>query len=359
MEGDAGMRTGRVSKWLGIGVVGLAMVASACSAKSDTDSASASGSGGAVTGTLTISGSSTVQPITQLVTENFTNANTDVSASVDGPGTGDGFVLFCEGKTDISDASRQIEPEEAKACKDAGINYVELEIGLDGITVMTNPANEAVTCLNLGDLYALFGPESDGFKNWSDANDLATKVGGNGNFPDAPLTITAPGEESGTYDTFIELTGIGDTAIAQGVPEDKAASLRSDYQSSPNDNVIIQGIEGSDSSLGFVGFAYADQQGDKVKKVEIDGGDGCVEPSSDTISDGSYPLSRSLYIYVNTDKLATNPALAPFVDYYLSDEGIAAVTDADYVAIPQERLDATRQTWSDASGGGASASAAG
>ena len=349
------MRTGRVSKWLGVGVVALVMVASACSSKSDTQSANASGS--AVSGTLTISGSSTVQPITQLVAENFTNANPDVSASVDGPGTGDGFVLFCEGKTDISDASRQIEPEEAKACKDAGINYVELEVGLDGITVMTNPANEAVTCLNLGDLYALFGPQSDGFKNWSDANDLATKVGGNGNFPDVPLTITAPGEESGTYDSFITLAGIDTTAADQGVPEDKAASLRSDYQSSPNDNVIIQGIEGSDSSLGFVGFAYADQQGDSVKKLQVDGGDGCVEPSSDTISDGSYPLSRSLYIYVNTDKLATNPALAPFVDYYLSDAGIAAVTDADYVAIPQERLDASRQTWSDASAGGASTSA--
>ena len=96
-----------------------------------------------------------------------------------------------------------------------------------------------------------------------------------------------------------------------------------------------------------------------MKKLEIDGGDGCVEPSADTITDGSYPLSRSLYIYVNTDKLATNPALASFVDYYLSDEGIQAVTDADYVAIPQERLDASRQAWSDASGGGASASASG
>jgi len=351
------MRRSRVSKWLGIGVVGLAMVASACSAKSDSDSASASGSGGAVSGTLTISGSSTVQPITQLVTENFTNANPDVSASVDGPGTGDGFVLFCEGKTDISDASRQIEPEEAKACKDAGINYVELEIGLDGITVMTNPANEAVTCLNFGDLYSLFGPQSDGIDTWSGADSLAKQVDGKDNFPDAPLTITAPGEESGTYDSFIDLAGIADTAIAQGVPEDKAASLRSDYQSSPNDNVIIQGIEGDDTSLGFVGFAYADQQGDKVKKLEIDGGDGCVEPSADTISDGSYPLSRSLYIYVNTDKLATNPTLTSFVDYYLSDEGIQAVTDADYVAIPLERLDASRQSWSDASGGGASASA--
>ncbi len=181
---------------------------------------------------------------------------------------------------------------------------------------------------------------------------LATQVGGNDNFPDAPLTIVAPGEESGTYDSFISLAGIDVQAETDGIPEDKAASLRSDYQSSPDDNIIIQGIEGSDSALGFVGFAYADQQGDSVKKLQIDGGDGCVEPSAETISDGTYPLSRSLYIYVNTDKLSTNPALKPFVDYYLSDAGIASVTDADYVAIPQERLDASRAAWQAAAGGG-------
>ena len=118
--------------------------------------------GGSMAGAVAISGSSTVLPISQLVAENFSTANPDAQISVDGPGTGDGFILFCEGKTDISDASRQIEPEEAKACKKAGINYVELEIGLDGITVMTNPANSSITCLNDGDLYALFGPESQG-----------------------------------------------------------------------------------------------------------------------------------------------------------------------------------------------------
>jgi phosphate transport system substrate-binding protein len=326
----------------------LAIVAAACASKSDTPTAGASG--GSMDGGVAISGSSTVLPISQLVAENFSTANPDAQISVDGPGTGDGFILFCEGKTDISDASRQIEPEEAKACKKAGINYVELEVGLDGITVMTNPANSAITCLNDGDLYALFGPESQGFTSWADANALAAKVGGTGNFPDEPLTIVAPGQESGTYDSFIELAGIEDTALAQGVPEDEAAALRPDYQSSGNDSVIIQGIEGSDSALGFVGFAYADQQGDAVTKIQIDGGDGCVEPSAATISDGSYPLSRSLYIYVNTDKVASNDTLKAFVDYYMSDAGIASVTDADYVAIPTERLDASRAAWTAAEG---------
>jgi phosphate transport system substrate-binding protein len=328
----------------------IALVASACSKSSSGSSPSSGGSNAALTGSINISGSSTVQPITSLVAENFNATAPDVSVAVDGPGTGDGFVLFCQGKTDISDASRQIKDDEAKACKDAGINYVELEIGLDGITVMTNPANDAVTCLNDGDLYALFGPESDGFSNWSDANALATKVGGNGNFPDAPLNITAPGQESGTYDAFIELTGIPDIAASQGVPEAKQSTLRNDYQSSPNDNVIIQAMGGSDSSLGFVGFAFADQNADTVKEIQVDGGSGCVAPSHDTIADGSYPLSRSLYIYVNTDKVATSPALKAFVDYYVSDEGIAAVGQSDYVDLPAERIAATQAKWQSAEG---------
>jgi phosphate transport system substrate-binding protein len=323
-------------------------VASACAAKSDTPSAGSS-AGGSLSGAVSVSGSSTVLPISQLVTEEFNASNPDVQTSVDGPGTGDGFVLFCDGKTDISDASRPIADDEKKACEKGGVNYVELKIGLDGITVMTNPANSAVTCLNDGDLYALFGPQSEGIDAWSGADSLAKKVGGTGNFPDLPLAITAPGEESGTYDAFIELAGIEDTALSQGVSEDDAATLRPDYQSSPNDNVIIQAMENDQSGLGFVGFAYADQQGESIKKLQVDGGDGCVEPSKDTIADGSYPLSRSLYIYVNTDKVASSPALKAFVDFYLSDEGISAVTDSDYVAIPQDQLDATRQAWTSAS----------
>ena len=123
---------------------------------------------------------------------------------------------------------------------------------------MTNPQNSAVTCLNSGDLYALFGPESEGIDTWNGADSLAKKVGGNGGFPDAPLEITAPGAESGTYDAFIELSGITDIATEQGLSEDEAATLRPDYQSSPDDNVIIQAMEGSASALGFVGFAYAE-----------------------------------------------------------------------------------------------------
>jgi phosphate transport system substrate-binding protein len=338
------MRTKRAAGILA-GALSFALVAGACS--NDSSTANSGGGGGTtLSGDIVISGSSTVEPISSLVAEAFQGNYPDVTVSVEGPGTGDGFELFCAGETNISDASRPIEDTEAKACKDGGVDYVELEVGLDGITVMTSPANEAVTCLNLGDLYALLGPESEGFANWSDADALAQTVGGTGGFPDVPLDITGPGEESGTYDALIELAGIEDTAIAQHVPEAKAGALRPDYQSSPNDNIIIQGIEGSDSSLGWVGFAYAQNAGEGVKEVEIDGGDGCVAPTYDTIADSSYPLSRSLYIYVNTADVAAGPALKAFVDYYLSDEGIVSVSDAGYVDLPADRLEAARSTWS-------------
>ena len=136
-----------------------------------------------------------MQPITSLVAELFNeDVSSDVSITVDGPGTGDGFVLFCDGETDISDASRPIDAEEeAPVCEQNGIEYVELAVAYDGITVMTNPANGDVTCLNKGDLYSLFGPESDGIDTWDGADSLAQQVGGTDNFPSAPLEITAPG----------------------------------------------------------------------------------------------------------------------------------------------------------------------
>jgi phosphate transport system substrate-binding protein len=328
----------------------LALVAAACG---DDDDGSETGSTGgatgspALTGTITISGSSTVQPITSLVAELFNeDVSSDVAMSVDGPGTSDGFVLFCDGETDIQDASRQIEPEEVKACEQNGVEYVELAVAFDGITVMTNPANADVSCLNHGDLYALFGPESNGIDTWDGADSLANKVGGTDSFPSAPLEITAPGEESGTYDAFIELSGIEDIAIEQGVPEDEAAALRTDYQSSPDDNVIISAMEGSDSPLGFVGFAFAESAGDQVRILQVDGGDGCVAPSRETIADASYPLSRTLYIYVNKAKITESPALKAFVDYYMTDTGVVtAVQETGYVELASDQLEASRSTW--------------
>ncbi len=308
-------------------VAALSLVAAACSDDDggETGTTGATGETSAeVTGSLNISGSSTVEPITSLVAEQFQGLNPGVTVAVDGPGTSDGFELFCNGETDISDASRQIEEEEVTACADNGIEPIEIEVGLDALTVIGHTGNP-VACMNNGDLYALFGPESEGIDTWNGADSLAEQVGGNGGFPDEALTIVAPGEESGTYDSFIDLAGIEDIALEQGVPEDQAATLRTDYQSSGDDNVIVDNAAGTEGRLGFVGFSFAVNAGDSVKLFQIDGGEGCVAPGPDTVTDGTYPLARSLYIYVNPNKIAENPALAPFVDYYLSDEGIASV----------------------------------
>jgi phosphate transport system substrate-binding protein len=301
-------------------------------------------------GEINISGSSTVAPISTRVAEKFAEVAPGVTVNVDGPGTGDGFKLFCAGETDISDASRPIKKEEADACAANGIDYIELKIGIDGLTVMTNPANTAVECLSLADLYALAGPESKGFSNWRDAQKLAAELGSRTTFPDARFDMVAPGEESGTYDSFIELALekiAKERAKAGKIAQDQVKTTRPDYQSSADDNVIIQGIQGSKSSFGWVGFSYAEEQGGKVKEIAIakEPGGECVEPTPETISSGTYPLSRFLYIYVNAKKRTTNPAIDPFVDFYLSDEGIASVTEVKYVALHPDDLAATRKVW--------------
>jgi phosphate transport system substrate-binding protein len=284
------------------------------------------------------------------VAELFQEENGDVTVNVDGPGTGDGFEQFCNGDADITDASRAIEQEEADACQQNGVEYIELKVGFDGLSVLTNPANEDVTCLTFADLYALVGPESEGVGNWSDAQALATELGSTTELPDASLDITAPGEESGTYDSFIELA-LGDIAeerVAAGsISEDQAETTRPDYQASADDNVIIEGIEGSDTSLGWVGFAFAENAGDQVKEIEVDGGDGCVAPSADAIADGSYPLSRPLFIYVNKAEAEDNAAVAAYVDFYLSEEGITSVEEVGYVALPDDQLSDTATAWED------------
>jgi phosphate transport system substrate-binding protein len=199
----------------------------------------------------------------------------------------------------------------------------------------------------LADLYALAGPESQGVDNWSDAATLASELGSTTELPDLDLTMVAPGEESGTYDSFVELAwkSIGeDRAESGAITEDQIATSRPDYQSSADDNVIIQGIEGADGSFGWVGFAFAEEAGDAVKEIDIDGGEGCVSPSAETIADGSYPLSRSLYIYVSKASLADNPAVEAYVDFYVND-GISAVEEVGYVALPDDQIGETRSAW--------------
>ncbi len=325
----------------------IAMVATLALAACSSNPDNGGNGGDGLSGEIVVSGSSTVEPITSIVIEDFTAANSGVEGSVDGPGTGDGFALFCAGEIDIADASRPISEEEVALCEEAGVTYVELQVGIDGISIITSPENDAVSCLSFADLYALTGPESQGFDNWSDADALAEEIGSgdfgevHAPFPaDAALTITAPGEESGTYDTYVEFV-VADLAEERGADE----ATRPDYQTAADDNVIIENVSGAPSTLGWVGFAFADENADAVKSIEVDGGDGCVAPTAETIASGEYPMSRPLFIYVNATEADARPELASFVDFFLSDEGIAAVTEADYVALDAAALEETRAAW--------------
>jgi phosphate transport system substrate-binding protein len=309
-----------------------------------------------LSGEITISGSSTVEPISTVVLGKFEDLAPDVSVSIEGPGTTAGFEKFCKGEADISDASRPIREAEIEACKTGGVEFVELKIGLDGLSVITSPNNDAVDCLSKLDLWALLGKPSEGLGTWADAkakaDEAAAKITDQGannsaKYPAEDLVVTAPGPESGTYGSFIELAldPVSGDLVDAGVITEDQEGVREDYTTSGNDNTIIDGISGSDYSLGWVGFAFADQNSDKVKTLEIDGGDGCVAPDAATVADNSYPLSRALYIYVNAAKASSNPALAGFVDYYLSDGGITSVEEADYIPLDASVLDETRALW--------------
>ena len=328
---------------------GISLFAAACgddgtsSTTGDTTQQNAAASadgGGSLGGSIVITGSSTVEPISIDVARKFNAQHGNVNISVDGPGTGDGFELFCNGDADINDASSKVKPAQEEACADNGVEFIELRIGNDGIALMTNSANDALECLSFADIYALLGPESQGFDRWSDAQSLANELGSSTSLPDAPLDIVGPGEESGTFSSFVEL-------VIEEFNEDRGedATTRPDYQSSADDNVIITGIQGSDTSLGWVGFAFADQA-ENVKVLEVaEEGNDCVAPTPETIADNSYPISRPLFIYVNKAKAESNPALAAFVDHYLSDEGIASVSEVGYVDLSSDALAETRAVW--------------
>lgn len=349
------------------GLLLLSLVAAACGGDDSDDTGSepttSSGSettaGGASTddlsGEVNISGSSTVEPISIRVAELFEEEAPDVVVNVDGPGTGDGFQLFCAGETDISDASRAISDEEIADCEASGIEYVELEVAIDGMAVVTSPQTSGLPeCMSFADLYAIAGPEAEGVDNWSGFQPVATELGSTTQFPDAPFSMTAPGAESGTYDSFIEiaLEGVGETRVEVGkITEDAAASTRKDYTASADDNLIVQNIEGTANSFGWVGYAYFAEQGDRLTAFQVseEPGGACVEPTPVTIAGGEYPLSRSLYIYVSKTALEDNPAVGAYVDFYVGD-GIAAADEVGYVALAEDDLQATRDAWEQGKG---------
>lgn len=284
-------------------------------------------------GDVFISGSSTVEPVSVRVAELFEDVTLALRVDVEGPGTGDGFKKFCAGESDISDASRAIKDSEAEDCAAQGIEYTEILVGVDGIAVITNLNNSAVDCVTFENLYGLIGPESDAVDSWADANAIA----GEG-LPDVPVDIFGPGAESGTYDSFVEIV-LEDIADERG----QVAPTRTTYNPSAEDNLILQGIESSDTSLGWLGFAFAANA--DVKLLEVDGGEGCVAANAETIASTEYPISRNLYIYVNNAKAAESPGLRAFVDFYVAEGLDTAVAEVGYVPLTEDMKTSVRSAW--------------
>jgi phosphate transport system substrate-binding protein len=257
-----------------------------------------SGSGGSdLSGSIRLDGSSTVFPFAQAAAELFNEENPNVKISVGEAGTSGGFEKFCAGETDISDASRPIEPEEVDACKKDGVSYSEIQIANDGISVTTNPALE-INCLTTEQLKKLWNTAA--VSNYSQlGNDADTDQP----LPDADVSLYGPGTDSGTFDYF--------TDVINGL-EDRS---RDDYQPSEDDNVLVEGVAGDQDGLGYFGFSYYEQNQDKLNLVSVDAGKGCVAPSVETIQSGEYaPLSRPLFMYPSADAIQ-KPEVKAYMQY--------------------------------------------
>ena len=257
--------------------------------------------GGGLSGTIRIDGSSTVAPLSETAAELFQGENPDVRVTVGTSGTSGGFEKFCVGETDISDASRPIEPEEEKACAEGGIEYEELQVANDALSVIVNP-NNPVECLTVDQLNAMWDRGST-VDSWGDVEGLEADVG------DEELTLFGPGSDSGTYDYFTEAVN-GEEGV-----------IRTDYNSiGEDDNAAINGVAGDEWASGYVPYSFVTEAGETVKPVAVDGGEGCVEPSLETVQDGSYqPLGRPLFIYPSGQALQREEALA-FLEFYIDNQ---------------------------------------
>ncbi len=256
----------------------------------------AGGDGGtALRGEVVIDGSSTVFPVAEAVAEEFQKENPRVRVSVALSGTGGGFKRFCAGETDLSNASRPIRESEIEACRAAGIEFTELSVAWDGLSVIANPSNSFLTCLTVAELARIWGPSSPA-RTWRDVRS---------EWPADEIRLYGPGTDSGTFDYFTETVN------------GESGASRADYQASEDDNILVQGVSGDDSSLGYFGYGYYSRNQDRLKLIAVDGGNGCVTPTDETIADGSYaPLSRPLFVYVRHSALE-RPAVRAYVEYML------------------------------------------
>jgi phosphate transport system substrate-binding protein len=329
IEEEARVSIPRTLRIAGV-VVATAAVVVACSSSGSTAAPTADAGGGTaaptadanLSGEIVIDGSSTVYPITEAVAEEFQKANAGVKVSVAFSGTGGGFKKFCAGETDANDASRPIktkdEPDaksEATTCKENGIEPVELQVAYDGLTVVVNPENTWATCITTDELTRIWDQGST-VSSWSDIRP---------DWPAEPIKLFGPGADSGTFDYFTE------------VINGEVDRSRSDYTQSEDDNALVQGVAGDKGALGYFGFAYFEENTDKLKALEVDSGAGCVAPTRESIASDAYtPLSRPLFVYPSKQSLA-RPEVAAFFRYYL-DNVNTYVDEVGYVTAPADIL---------------------
>ncbi|MGH3336675.1 MAG: PstS family phosphate ABC transporter substrate-binding protein, partial [Nocardioides sp.] len=280
-------------------------------------------------GTVAIDGSSTVFPLSNAAYELLQEENPDIKATVGQAGTGGGFEKFCAGDTDLSDASRPIDEEdEVPVCKENGVDYTELHVATDALTVVVHP-DLAVDCLTTEQLIQLWEPKSK-VDNWQDLDP---------SFPDEEIALFGPGTDSGTYDYMA-----GDVIGAE------SETTRDDYEASEDDNVLVQGVAGTEGATGYFGYTYYEENTDKLKALAIDDGNGCVEPSVETAQSGEYtPLSRPLFVYVNNKAYNDTSAVKEFTDFYI-DNLETIVEAAKFIPLNDEQLSETQDAHASLSG---------
>jgi len=274
-------------------------------------------------GIIKIDGSSTVFPITEAAAEEFQKAErgkTRVTVGISG--TGGGFKKFCRGETDISDASRPIKKSEMEACKAAGIQYIEIPVAYDALTVVINPKNDWAAKMTVAELKKIWEPAAQGtITKWNQVNPQ---------WPDAPIKLYGPGADSGTFDYFTEAVN------------GKEKASRGDFTASEDDNVLVQGVSQDKNALGYFGYAYYAENTSRLKAVAVDGGKGAILPSAKTVEDGTYaPLARPIFIYVSA-KSADKPEVKKFVEFYLKNAA-TFTKEVKYVALPQSAYNTSMQ----------------
>jgi phosphate transport system substrate-binding protein len=315
----------RSSLLTGVFLLTLALVLAGCGGggekkedENKTEDTKAQKGGGGDSGQIAIEGSSTMFPITQAAAEGFNQQNPEVRITVGGAGTGDGFEAFCSGETQISDASRPIEEEEAQTCQENGVEFIELPVALDALSVVVNPRNDFADDITIDQLRTLWEPDAEGqITQWNQVNP---------EWPSQQINLYGPGTQSGTFDYFTE--------EVVGKPKES----RSDYQASEDDNVLVQGVVGDPNALGYFGLSYYLQNQQQLKALTVEG----VVPSAETAQSGEYPLARPLFIYVSTQALEENPSIEEFVNFYLENVN-QFVEQVQYVPLPEGGVQEARE----------------